>query len=176
MQDKFNEYLRDKSQHTRERALTSSSYKKVFERENRSPLLDEKTNTELATYGDALLKCAFCKILFDEGVSNITVEKQNYESDKVFVEIIARHYELLKYIYFDKNDDKIPQDYNYRKPEKEKDSKSNNGKGSPSKYIATAVEALIAAIYLDNKEEFGLVIEIAEHWKTLIDKSKGEII
>ena len=40
-----------------------------------------------------------------------------------------------------------------------------------SKYIATAVEALIAAIYLDNNEDFSLVVKIAEHWKTLIDDS-----
>ena len=126
----------------------------------------KKTNTELATYGDALLKCAFCKILFDEGVPNITEGKKNYESDKVLVEVIARHYELLKYIHFDKNDDKIPRDYDYRNPKK--------GKASPYKYIATAVEALIAAVYLDNKENFGLVIEIAKHWKILIDNSKKE--
>ena len=89
------------------------------------------------------MKLAFCKILFDEAVSNITVEKQKYESDKVFVEIIARHYELLNYIRFDKNDDNIPKDYDYREP-------PQKGKDSPSKYIATAVEALIVAIYLDN--------------------------
>lgn len=46
------------------------------------------------------------------------------------------------------------------------------GKDSPSKYIATAVEALIAAIYLDNKEDFSLVVKIAEHWKKLIDKKQ----
>ena len=40
------------------------------------------------------------------------------------------------------------------------------------KYIATAVEALIAAIYLDNKEDFNLVVEIANHWKMLIDQSE----
>lgn len=166
MTDKFDEYLNDKSQSTRERALTSSSHKKVFQNENGSPLSNEKTNTELATYGDALLKCAFCKMLFDEGVSNITEGKKNYESDKVLVEVIARHYELLKYIRFDKNDDKIPQDYDYRKPQK--------GNDSLYKYIATAVEALVASFYLDNGEDFGLVIEIAKHWKRLIDNSKKE--
>ena len=159
MQDKFYEYLRDESRPTRQRALTASSYKNIDH-----SLEDADTNSELATYGDALLKLAFCKILFDEGVSNITVKKQKYEPDKVFVEIIARRYELLNYIRFDKNDDKIPKDYDYKDSPKK-------GKDSPSKYIATAVEALIAAIYLDNKEDFSLVVKIAEHWKTLIDDS-----
>ena len=156
MQDKFSEYLNDESQFTRQKALTAISYKNVDH-----SLEANDTNCKLATYGDALLKCAFCKILFDKDVSNITEEKKKYESDKVFVEVIAKHYDLLKYIRFDKRDKKIPQDYNYRKGD-------NN---SPSKYIATVVEALIAAIYLDNKEDFSLVVKIAEHWKTLIDDS-----
>ena len=79
MQDKFYEYLEDKSQPTRQRALTASSYKN-----KEHQLKDANTNSELATYGDALLKLAFCKILFDERISNITVKKQEYESDKVF--------------------------------------------------------------------------------------------
>ena len=159
MQDKIYEYLRDESRPTKQRALTASSYKNIDH-----SLEDADTNSELATYGDALLKLAFCKILFDEGVSNITLEKQKYESDKVFVEIIARNYELLNYIRFDKNDDNIPKDYDYRDPPKK-------GKDSPSKYIATAVEALIAAIYLDNNEDFSVVVEIAKHWIELIDSA-----
>jgi dsRNA-specific ribonuclease len=159
MQDKFYEYLGDQSRPTRQRALTASSYKNIDH-----SLEDADTNSELATYGDALLKLAFCKILFDKDVSNITVEKQKYEPDKVFVEIIAQHYELLNYIRFDESNNNIPQDYGYRES-------SKKGKDSPSKYIATAVEALIAAFYLDNKEDFSLVVEIAKHWIELIDSA-----
>ena len=159
MPDKFKEYLKDISQRTRDRALTASSYKKFFERENGFPLSDEKINTELATYGDAILKLAFCKILFDAGVSNITVEKQKYESDEAFVRIIARHYKLLDYIKFDKDDSNIPQNYDYR-------PKPN---GNPHKYIATVVEALVAAYYLDNEEKFELIEAVAKEWKELID-------
>jgi len=161
MQDKFGEYLKDESQRNRQKALTSKSYKN----EDHS-LMDKDTNRELATYGDALLKCAFCKILFDKDVENITQSKQKYEKDKALVEVIAQHYQLIKYMRFDKNDDKIPLDYNYQQPKK--------GNDSPSKYIATAVEALLAAIYLDNKEDFRLVVEIASHWKMLIDQSVGD--
>ena len=162
MQDLYKKYLIDESQSTRQRALTSSSYKTVYLRENGASLSDKETNKELATYGDALLKFAFCKILFRENVENITEEKKKYESDKVFVEVIAKHYDLLKYIRFDKRDKKIPQDYNYRKGD-------NN---SPSKYIATVVEALIAAIYLDNEEDFNIVLDIARLWKKRIDGLK----
>ena len=162
MQEQFSKYLVDESQPTRQRALTSNSYKNVFQKENKVSLSDEETNTELATYGDAILKLAFCKILFDEGIPNITVEKQKYEPDKVLIEKIAQHYELLKYIRFDKADPKIPQDYTYREP-------SQKGKESTSKYIATAVEALLAAFYLDNNENFDLIIESVKSWKMLID-------
>ena len=155
MQDKFNEYLRDISQPTRERALTSSSYKNMDH-----TLTDKDINRELATYGDALLKLAFCKILFDEKVENITVEKQNYESDEVLVKIVAPYYDLLKKIKFDEKNKEIPQDYEY------KDEKH--------KYIATAVEALLAAYYLDNSEDFSLVLEIVREWKRLIDKSNPQ--
>lgn len=162
MQDAFVKYLNDTSQPTRQKALTAKSYKKTD-----PSLQDKDTNCGLATYGDALLKCAFCKILFNAGAENITEKKQQYESDKVLVEIIARHYALLDHIRFDDTDANIPRDYNYRKP-------SRKDKESKSKYIATAVEALIAAIYLDNGEDFGLVVAIAEGWKDLIDKQKTE--
>ena len=166
MRDIFWEYLNnasDQEHPTRQTALTDNSYK------NKDHSLDDRDiNCRLATYGDALLKLAYCKILFDEGASQITVEKQKYESDKVWVEVLARHYSLLGYVRYDKNDDKIPKDYGYREP-------SKKGKDSPSKYIATAVEALIAAIYLDNKEDFSLVLEIVKHWKKLIDNS-GKLI
>ena len=155
MHDIFSDYLIDKSQATRERALTASSFKNI-----EHSLKDANTNSELATYGDALLKLAFCKILFDEKAKNITLTKQNYESDEVLVKIIARYYNLLEYIKYDKDDKNIPKDYEYSKPTYKS-----------YKYIATAVEALIAAIYLDNKEDFSLVVKIAEHWKTLIDDS-----
>ena len=156
MIDKFEKYLRDNSQPpTRDRALTASSYKNVIH-----SLTDKDINRELATYGDALLKLALCKILFDERVENITVKKQDYESDEVLVKVVASYYDLLKEIKFDKKDKEIPRDYEY------KDEKH--------KYIATAVEALLAAYYLDNSEDFSLVLEIVREWKRLIDKSNPQ--
>lgn len=156
MQDIFKEYLEDDSQPTRHRALTAKSYKNIDH-----SLESQDTNCELATYGDALLKVAYCEILFEESVENITEKKKQYEEDKVLVEVIARHYQLLKYIRFDESDKNIPKDYDYRVPKL--------GKDSPSKYIATAAEALLAAIFLDHDKDMKLIIEIAKHWKALID-------
>ena len=159
MIDKFEEYLSDISQPTRDRALTASSYKNVDH-----SLTDNDINRELATYGDALLKLALCKILFNEKVENITDKKQKYESDEVLVTVVAKHYDLLKKIKFDENDKKIPQDYEYE-DEKHKDEKH--------KYIATAVEALLAAYYLDNEENFELIVAVAKEWKKLIDEKNN---
>lgn len=165
MQDKFDEYLKNEEMPNRLRALTAKSFRNVDHE-----LTGSDVNCELATYGDALLKHALCKILFDAEEENITVEKQRFESDKVLVNVIAKHYGLLDYMRFDRNDGNIPQDYNYP-TQKEENQKGND---SPYKYIATAVEALVASFYLDNGEDFGLVIEIAKHWKLLIDNSKKE--
>ena len=152
MPDKFEEYLKDISQPTRNRALTASSYKNVDH-----SLTDKDINRELATYGDALLKLALCEILLNEKVENITVKKQDYENDEVLVKVVASYYDLLKKIKFDEKDKEIPRDYEY------KDEKH--------KYIATAVEALLAAYYLDNSKDFSLVLEAAREWKRLIDES-----
>lgn len=152
MSPSFDEYLNTQNSQYKHReiALTASSYKNIDH-----SLTDKDTNCVLATYGDALLKLAFCKILFDEGILNITEEKKNYESDKVFVEVIAQHYRLIDKIIFDRKDENIPHNYNYE--------------NDKHKYIATAVEALVAAYYLDNEENFELIVAVAKEWKRLID-------
>ena len=163
MKDKFKEYLEGASRPTRLRALTVKSYKNV----DRS-LDDRDTNSELATLGDALLKYALSELLFEAEVENITVEKKKYETDRVLVEVIAKHYHLLKYIRYDQGNRSIPRTYRYcEKP----------GNDSPHKYIATTVEALLAAIYLDHGKYGGdgirLVFEIVRSWKSLVDKSRN---
>ena len=157
MSPSFDEYLNNPSLQYKHRgiALTASSYKKVDH-----GLTDKDTSCKLATYGDALLKLALCKILFDNKVENITVVKQEYEKDEVLVKVIARHYNLLDKINFDKHDKNIPQNYEYE--------------GDKHKYIATAVEALLAAYYLDNEENFELIVAVAEEWKKLIDETKTQ--
>jgi hypothetical protein len=55
------------------RALTDTSYKKKEQGQK-----DElKTNKELRTLGDNIIKFCLSEILFDKGCQNITLEKEN---------------------------------------------------------------------------------------------------
>ena len=143
------------------RALTDKSYKnKTTHSQN-----NDEINFELATYGDAILKCALCKIYFErENKDNfgfkgkLTEWKKQYESDEVLVKFIARHYDILNFLNFDSSDTKKPQDYRYE----DKNAKRRY------KYIATAMEACIAAVYIENGEDE--VIEIVKKWIRWIDK------
>lgn len=149
--DLFEEYLnKKKTSKWVKRALTDpsfNSYRSKGVRKNNpnyeelhKPLPD---NLDLALLGDAIIKFVYSDILLDT-VNQLTEEKKKYESDKVFVEQIAKHYDLINYIDFDREDSKIPHDYNYE------ESKGVNS--NPHKYIATAVEAMIGAIYKETNE------------------------
>ena len=150
--DLFEEYLsKEKEYDLIKRALTDKSLK----HKNHS-LENKDTNKELATYGDSIIKFCYSKILFDK-VENITVEKQKIESDKYLVDVVAKHYDLIPKIYKD-DDDNLAIDYKYDKYK----SKNRNR----SKYIATAVEAMIAAIYIITNE-LDPIIELLDSWRKL---------
>ena len=151
--DKFLEWIRNNQEH---RALIDKSHKNVSTREKNAPL-KEYDNTELATYGDAVLKLALCQILWKNEKEFLTEEKKKYESDEVLVKVIARHYDILHHLHFDKVDKNKPQDYDYRK----------NG----YKYIATAIEACLGAMHIDKNVSWNDIIEIVKEWKNLIDDS-----
>ena len=158
--DKIEELLKDPKTDLQKQALTDKSYKKKPNNQ------DCKINFELATYGDAILKCVLCKIYFErEDEDNfgfkgkLTEWKKQYESDEVLVKFIARHYyDILNCLNFDRDDTKKPHDYDYQ------------GKNAKRryKYIATAMEACIAAVYIENGENE--VIEIVKKWIRWIDK------
>ena len=157
--DKIEELLKDPKTDLQKQALTDKSYKKTPNNQ------DCKINFELATYGDAILKCVLCKIYFErEDEDNfwfkgkLTEWKKQYESDEVLVKFIARHYDILNFLNFDRDDTKKPYNYDYQ------------GKNAKRryKYIATAMEASIAAVYLENGEN--KVIEIVKQWIEWIDK------
>lgn len=133
------------------RALTDDTYKTVWQRENRVPytLSDKEVNSELATLGDAVLKLALAEILFDR-VENITVVKQRYESDRVLVTVVGRHYDILRYLRC--NPDATRQDYDYA--------------GDSHKHIATALEAVLGAIYLEEGME--AAERVVKEWCRLI--------
>lgn len=157
--DKIEELLKDPKTDLQKQALTDKSYKKMPNNQ------DCKINFELATYGDAILKCVLCKIYFErEDEDNfgfkgkLTEWKKQYESDEVLVKFIARHYDILYFLNFDRDDTKKPHDYDYQ------------GKNAKRryKYIATAMEACIAAVYIENGENE--VIKIVKQWIEWIDK------
>ncbi len=157
--DKIEELLKDPKTDLQKQALTDKSYKKKPNNQ------DCKINFELATYGDAILKCVLCKIYFErEDEDNfgfkgkLTEWKKQYESDEVLVKFIARHYDILNCLNFDRDDTKKPHDYDYQG----KNAKRRH------KYIATAMEACIAAVYIENGENE--VIEIVKQWIQWIDK------
>ena len=160
--DKIEELLKDPKTDLQKQALTDKSYKKTPNNQ------DCKINFELATYGDAILKCVLCKIYFEREDENnfgfkgkLTEWKKRYESDEVLVKFIARHYDILNFLNFDRDDTKKPYDYDYQ------------GKNAKRryKYIATAIEACIAAVYIENGENE--VIEIVKQWIEWIDESKS---
>ena len=149
-------------------ALTDKSYKnKTTHSQN-----NDEINFELATYGDAVLKLALCKVYRDKknaGIKfsdNLSQWKEKHESDEVLVRVIAKHYNLLNFLRYDekgngKPEEQKPQDYDY---------KGQNDKDR-HKYLATAMEACIAAVYIENGENE--VIEIVKQWIEWIDESKS---
>lgn len=112
--DKIEELLKDSKTDLQKQALTDTSYKNIDH-----SLSDDDTNAELATYGDAVLKLALCKIYREykeNGLrfsENLSDWKKKYESDKVLVQVIAQHYRLLNFLEFDRDDKKKPNDYKY---------------------------------------------------------------
>lgn len=152
--DVFRDFLEKGSGVWRLRALTAKSYRNI----DRS-LMDEDTNEELATYGDALLKLAYCELLLDK-VDHLSVEKAKYENDRVLVRVIARHYDILRYLRYDAKNKSIPSDYDLLKREDDDNYK----------YIATAVEALLGAHYKEYRD-YNAVLKMVARFKELIDQN-----
>ena len=162
--DKIEELLKDPKTDLQKQALTDTSYKNIDH-----SLSDDDTNFELATYGDAVLKLALCKIYREykeNGLrfsENLSDWKKKYESDEVLVRVIAKHYNLLNFLRYDekgngKPEEQKPQDYDHK-------GQNDNDR---HKYIATAMEACIAAVYIENGENE--VIDIVKQWIERIDK------
>ena len=139
-------------------ALTDNSYKNKYLRENSVKYVGE-VNKDLATYGDAIIKICYIEILYGN-TDQLSVEKSEYESDKYLVEKVAEHYKLLNYMNYDDKDAKIVKDYNYIIHPK---TKGGNRKDSPHKYIATAVEAMIGAIY-KNTKDLNAITQLLKMW------------
>ncbi len=152
--DKFEAFLKNETKNKwRTRALTDKSFKPIYQKKHKRPLGDQQVNTELATFGDAVLKLALCEILLDR-TQQLSVTKSLYERDTTLVRI-GEHYGILDYLNFDRNDPNIPQNYDVR-PEDDDDHK----------FIATAVEAVLGAIYKSNGD-MGEIVLIVRGWVKL---------
>ena len=149
--DTFEEYISKYKRNPECRALTSKSYGEVYKRENHCEIEPKATNYELATYGDALLKFTLCSLLLDN-CKQLSKEKEKYETDKFLIETVAKHYRLLDYMNFDTEDKNILQEYKYHKKK--------------TKYIATTVEAVLGAIYQQNKD-FQAICNLVYSWMKL---------
>lgn len=109
--DLFEEYLNKKdTSRCVKIALTDASYNCYRCRGIRknNPRYEElhkplKDNMDLALLGDSIIKFIYSDFLLDK-VELLTEEKKKYESDKVFVNKIAQHYNLIPYIDYDIED------------------------------------------------------------------------
>ncbi len=160
--DLFSDYIINGTGKWHKRALTDRSM--MY-----SGLREEETNAVLATYGDALLKFAYCEILLDT-VEELSEEKAKYESDVSLVRI-AEHYRLLEYLDFKKDDPQIPQDYQTREIEKNfgiKKKQRIRQFNRKRKYLATAIEAILGAMYKDGYT-FPQIVQIVCGWKEILE-------
>ena len=139
------------------RALTDRSYKKFV---NCNVPDNSMTNSDLATYGDALLKFALCSILLDRP-GHMSVSKSHYESDKTLVTVIGKRYRIMDHLLYDRDDRNIASDYNW--------SPGSGNEDRRHKHIATAVEAVLGAIYKEHGD-MDEIISIAEHWVSVVDE------
>ncbi len=159
--DLFLEYLDRADDPWRTRALTDRSFD--------YSVPESQTNVTLATYGDALLKFALCEILLDD-FEELTIEKAKYESDVSLVKI-ASHYHLIDYLRFDRRDPRYPQDYRTRKTKigATKTQRSNiRTFNHRRKYIATAMEAILGAMY-KNHRDFDEIKTVVRTWMQILN-------
>ena len=147
------------------KALIDKSYKVIYREMNKCEMEDFSANFEMATFGDSILKMGLMKILNEKGIKKPTEVKKKYESNEALVKYIAPHYNILDKIKYNK--DKIMiNNYDY-------DSnyiyyKNGKKKGNRCKFIATCVEALLAAIYLETND-MDVILKIINRWVEIID-------
>ncbi len=141
--DIFGEYLHTKTHNLNEAKIDSSYRNKMCNQQ----LI---CNDRLATLGDAVLRLGLTQILYKIGEEKISNVRQRFESDKILVTGIGKHYHIRRMLKFDnKNKDK-QHGYNWV-PGRNSSNDSNSKDDHAQKYIATAMEACLGAFYLDNE-------------------------
>ena len=159
-------------------ALTDSSYRKKYQKEMKEankgkPKKDrphpdiEEDNFNMATLGDAVLRLSLTNILYQEKVRGISKRRADYESDEVLVTSIAAYYDIREHLLFDSEDEnKIRYGYTYQ---------GRQGNNNPQKFLATAMEALLGAYYLDHNESMKKINLVVKEWMKIIDKTEMTI-
>jgi dsRNA-specific ribonuclease len=150
--DIFEAYLAHHKAHREDTvALVCASYKPVYQRLHGEALIDDRVNTELATYGDALLRFALVSLFLDK-VEKLSEHIKQYLTDKFLIECVAEHYRLLDYILYDEDNPLIPAQYVFYKNDR-------------TKYIATSVEAVLGDIYREgaSMEDIRALVESWTH-------------
>lgn len=166
--DLFEKWLNNKDSKWMEIALTDRSFNNYRKRGIRKndPLYAEvqkdlPENKDLAVVGDAVINLVYSKYLFTKGTNKLTEVKKDYVSDEHFVSHIAKHYDLLNYIKKDIDDKKLPNDYKYDTTQSEN--------GNSHKYIATCVEAVIGAIFLET-DDLESITELLIDWERFVKR------
>ena len=166
--DLFEKWLNNKDSKWIQIALTDSSYNNYRKRGIRKNnphyaevQKDLPVNKDLAVVGDAVINLVYSKYLFTKGTNKLTEVKKDYVSDEHFVSHIAKHYDLLNYIKKDIDDKKLPNDYKYDTTQSEN--------GNSHKYIATCVEAVIGAIFLET-DDLESITELLIDWERFVKR------
>lgn len=167
---KFEKYLNEKENEKIKLALTDTTAvtlkKSGINKKNKEfeAVNSQESNKQLSTLGDSIIKFYLCSYFYGKA-ENISEKKKYYETDEFLVSVIAKQYNILDKLDYDST--KKPNDYNYIKC-----GKTSTGKNKKShndhKFIATAVEAMIGAIYLINKDGnwFEEISTILKEWMT----------
>ncbi len=164
--DKFEEYLNKKDNEYVDLALIDKSYKSYIKKgvkKNEPNYKDvnsfDKDNLDLSTLGDAIIKFVYVNLFIDDNkIKMLSKEIEKYITDKYFITKVAKKYDILKHVKYDKSDSKMHTDYEYKDNENRK-------------FIATAVEAMIGAIYLNlinrDGDWFKEISTILKEWMTI---------
>lgn len=175
-EDPLIDYINKKTKYC-ELALTDRSYRVKYQKDTREenkgkPNVTRNNdpipiNFELGTLGDAVLRLILTNILYhDDKIVEITEERKKYESDEVLVTVIAAHYDIRKHLHYDDKDENKCHGYDYWE---------HKGNGDhPQKFLATAIEALLGAYYLDNNESLKDVEPVVRRWMGIIDEKRIE--
>ena len=151
--DIFESYLQKKqSSNIIKRALTDVSMKS-----GHYLIPKNQSNADFEILGDAILKEALydrrIRLAIDMGVEAVNMKKEAPFADKQLVEKIGKHYDILKYIDYNKMNTTLLPEY----------------KRSPvSRHILAAVKAMITAIYKEENYNLSPIENIIVEWRELL--------